>query len=49
MKNTLEFRPEDLPLTIRFNAPEGMKEYVLLKTKQDRLMLQKPQGTQEPH
>jgi hypothetical protein len=44
MKAALEFRTEDLPVTIRLKCAEGTKEYVLVKTKQDRLMLQKPQA-----
>jgi len=41
---TLELKPEHLPVTIRLKAPEGTKEYILVKTKQDRLLLNKPQG-----
>jgi len=42
VKNTLEFKPEDLPVSIRLRLAEGTKEYVLVKTKQDRLLLNKP-------
>ena len=38
---TLEFKPEDFPVTIRLTLPEGEKEYVLLRTKQDKLLLNK--------
>jgi hypothetical protein len=44
MKTVLEFRTEDLPVRIRLKCSEGTKEYVIIKTKQDRLMLQKPQA-----
>jgi hypothetical protein len=43
VKSTLEFKPEDLPVSIRLRLSEGTKEYVLVKTKQDRLLLNKPQ------
>jgi hypothetical protein len=43
MNNTLEFSPEELPVSIRLKLPEGSKEYILVKTKQDRLLLNKPQ------
>jgi hypothetical protein len=43
MKNTLELRPEDLPINVKLKSPDGTKEYVLVKTKQDRLLLNKPQ------
>jgi hypothetical protein len=44
VKTALEFRAEDLPVIIRLKCVDGTKEYVLVRTKQDRLMLQKPQG-----
>lgn len=43
MKNTLELGPEDLPINIKLKSLDGTKEYVLLKTKRDRLLLNKPQ------
>ena len=43
VKNTLELKREDLPVSIRLKLPEGTKEYVLVKTKQDGLLLNKPQ------
>ena len=39
---TLELRLEDLPLTVRLRLPDTEKEYVLLKTKKDKLLLVKP-------
>ena len=41
MSKTLELKPEDLPVTVRLKLPEGEKEYILLKTKQDKLLLNK--------
>ena len=49
MKNALELKPEDLPVTIRLKSPEGTKVYVLLKTKQDRLLLNRPQETSKQY
>lgn len=43
MANTLELKPEQLPVTIRLKSSEGTKVYVLVRTKQDRLLLNKPQ------
>jgi hypothetical protein len=43
MNSTLELRPEDLPVRIRLKLSEDIKEYLLVKTKQDRLLLNKPQ------
>jgi hypothetical protein len=43
MRNTLELRPADLPVTIRLRSSEETKEYVLVRTKQNRLLLNKPQ------
>jgi hypothetical protein len=40
----IELKPEELPLTIRLSLPSGTKEYVLVKTKQDKLLLNKPNG-----
>jgi hypothetical protein len=39
---TLELKPEDFPLAIRLHVAGGSKEYVLVKTKQDKLLLNKP-------
>ena len=39
---TLELKPEDLPVRLRFEGPEGIKDYVLIKTKQGKLLLNKP-------
>ena len=43
MKKTLELGPEDLPINIKLKSLDGTKEYVLVKTKRDRLLLNKPQ------
>lgn len=40
----LELKPEDLPITVRLNTREGSKEYVLVMTKQEKLLLNKPLG-----
>jgi len=42
MTKTLELKPEDLPVRLRFEGPEGIREYVLIKTKQGKLLLNKP-------
>jgi hypothetical protein len=50
MYTTLEFTPEELPVTIRLKSQDGTKDYVLVRTKQDRLLLNKPQeNTKPPH
>jgi hypothetical protein len=49
MKSALELKPEDLPLIIRLQSPEGTKVYVLLKTKQDRLLLNRPQEADQQY
>ncbi len=38
----LELKPQDFPVTVLLRAAEGSKEYVLVKTKQDKLLLNKP-------
>ena len=38
----LELKPEDFPLAIRLHVAGGSKQYVLVKTKQDKLLLNKP-------
>jgi len=43
MKHALDLKPEDFPVIIRLKSGEGTKEYILVKTKQDRLLLNKPQ------
>ena len=40
----LELKPDQLPLIIRLKVWNETKEYVLLKTKQDKLLLNKPNG-----
>lgn len=41
----LELKPEDLPMTVRIKTQEGSKEYVLVMTKQEKLLLNKPVGS----
>lgn len=38
----LELKPQDFPLTVLLQVTGGPKEYVLVKTKQDKLLLNKP-------
>ncbi len=38
----LELQPDDLPLVIKLKLGAENREYLLLKTKQDRLLLNKP-------
>jgi hypothetical protein len=38
----LQLRSEDFPLEIRLQLAGGLKQYVLVKTKQDKLLLNKP-------
>ena len=47
----LALKPEQLPLRIRLKVGDDVKEYLLLKTKQDKLLLNKSTGdtrTQNP-
>ncbi|NIR87365.1 hypothetical protein GWO13_07275 [Candidatus Bathyarchaeota archaeon] len=37
----IEFKREDLPVRIYLKLPDQVKEYVLLLTKQDKLLLNK--------
>jgi hypothetical protein len=39
----LDLKPEDFPLAIRLHVPGNTKQYVLLKTKQEKLLLNKSQ------
>jgi hypothetical protein len=39
---TIELKPEQFPLVIRLKLSNGTKEYVLIKTRQDKLLLNKP-------
>jgi hypothetical protein len=39
---SLELKPEDLPLMVKLKTREGTKDYVLLGTKQGKLLLNKP-------
>jgi len=38
----LELKPGDFPLGIRLQLVGGPRQYVLVKTKQDKLLLNKP-------
>jgi hypothetical protein len=49
MPRTIEFKPEDLPIKIHLTVAGEIKEYVLVKTKQDRLLLNKPQEASQVH
>lgn len=40
----IELRPEQFPVIIRLKLGNDTKEYVLVRTKQDKLLLNKPQG-----
>jgi hypothetical protein len=41
----LELKAEDFPLAIRLYVVGGVKQYILVKTKQDKLLLNKPLET----
>lgn len=43
MARIIELKPEELPVKIRLAVAGAVKEYVLVKTRQDRLLLNKPQ------
>jgi hypothetical protein len=43
--NPLELKPEDLPMTVRLKTQDGSKDYVLVMTKQEKLLLNKPLGS----
>lgn len=40
--SVIELRPEQLPLVIRLKTDEQSREYVLIRTKQDKLLLNRP-------
>jgi hypothetical protein len=40
----LELRPEDLPIMVKLKTQDGTKDYVLIMTKQEKLLLNKPMG-----
>jgi hypothetical protein len=44
MPKLVELRPEDLPVLIELRLPGSTKQYILLKTKQDGLLLNKRVG-----
>jgi hemin uptake protein HemP len=39
---TLELKPSDLPVSVRFDGPEGIRNYLLDKTRQGKLVMTKP-------
>jgi hypothetical protein len=39
---SLELKPEDLPMTVKLKTQDGTKVYLLLGTKQKKLLLTKP-------
>jgi hypothetical protein len=39
---SLELKPEDLPMTVKLKTQDGTKVYLLLGTKQKKLLLVKP-------
>jgi hypothetical protein len=39
---SIELRPEEFPLVIKLKLGKETKEYVLIKTRQDKLLLNKP-------
>jgi hypothetical protein len=41
---SLELKPEDLPMTVKLKTQDGTKVYLLLGTKQGKLLLNKPMG-----
>ena len=41
MKNVLELKPEELPIKVRLKTATDTREYILLLTKQGRLLLNK--------
>jgi hypothetical protein len=38
----IELKPEQLPLVIRLKADGQCRDYVLIRTKQDKLLLNRP-------
>jgi hypothetical protein len=42
MTKPLELKPEDLPITVKLKTQDGTKVYLLLVTKQKKLLLIKP-------
>ena len=41
----INLKPEDFPVRIRLQVADSWKDYVLVKTKQDKLLLNKPVDT----
>lgn len=40
----LELRPDQMPLVIRLKTKDQTRDYVLIKTRQDKLLLNKSNG-----
>jgi hypothetical protein len=40
--SVLELKPNQLPLVIRLKTKDQTRDYVLIRTKQDKLLLNKP-------
>ncbi len=38
----VELKPEDFPVMVQLHSPQGSKQYVLIKTKQGKLLLNRP-------
>jgi hypothetical protein len=38
----LELKSEEFPVIVQLRSPEGIKQYVLVKTKQGKLLLNRP-------
>jgi hypothetical protein len=41
----IELNPGDFPIVIRLKLPDEIREYLLVKTKQDKLLLNRGIGT----
>ena len=40
--SVLELKPDQLPLVIKLKTKDHTREYVLIRTRQDKLLLNKP-------
>jgi hypothetical protein len=38
----IELKPEDFPVMVSLSSPDGDKQYLLIKTKQGKLLLNRP-------
>jgi hypothetical protein len=41
----LELNYDDLPVMVKLKTQDGTKDYVLIRTKQGKLLLNKPMGS----